>query len=168
MTIGISLYDPNQTYTGQKQFDCGHKTINTFVHSSLKPQIKRNLSVAYVLRDYGRENNFLGFYTLAQHMLDLGQLSALKLGSMPRKIPCTRLIMLGIDKQYQGQQLGSRLMRHALTISQQVAQQIGSFGLYLDADPEALNFYKKLGFTLLEDDKYPLPSPMFLCIQRKV
>jgi ribosomal protein S18 acetylase RimI-like enzyme len=76
--------------------------------------------------------------------------------------------MLGIDKQYQGQQLGSRLMRHALTISQQVAQQIGSFGLYLDADPEALNFYKKLGFTLLEDDKYPLPSPMFLCIQGKV
>ena len=168
MTIGISLYDPNQTYTGQKQFDCGHKTINTFVHSSLKPQIKRNLSVAYVLRDPAKENNFVGFYTIAQYMVDLGQLSALKLGSMPRKIPCTRLIMLGIDKQYQGQQLGSRLMRHALTISQQVAQQIGSFGLYLDADPAALDFYKKLGFTSLEEDRSPLPYPMFLCIQRNV
>jgi len=168
MTIGISLYDPNQTYNGQKQFDCGHKTINTFVHSSLKPQIKRNLSVAYVLRDSAKENNFVGFYTIAQFTVDLGQLSALKLGSMPRKIPCTRLIMLGIDKHYQGQQLGSRLMRHALTISQQVAQQIGSFGLYLDADPAALDFYQKLGFTSLEEDRSPLPSPMFLCIQRNV
>ncbi|MBU6225485.1 MAG: GNAT family N-acetyltransferase [Burkholderiales bacterium] len=166
MTIGISVYDPNQTTIGQKQFDCGHTAINAFVHSSLKPQVKRNLSVAYVLSDFAKEDRFVGFYTIAQHMVDFGQLSGSMLGSMPRKIPCTRLIMLGIDKQYQGQKLGSRLMRHALSISQQVAQEIGSFGLYLDADPTALNFYKKLGFTQLEIDRPTLPSPMFLCIER--
>ena len=108
--------------------------------------------------------NRLGFYTIAQHMVDVGLLSSLQLGSLPRKIPCSRLVMLGVDKRYKGQQLGSRLMKRALALTQQVAKQIDSFGMYLDADPQAVAFYQKLGFTLLEGDKTPQPSPMFLAL----
>ena len=54
MTIELSLYNPALTYFGQKQFDCGHAAINTFVHNSLKPQVRKNLSVAYVLTDAAR------------------------------------------------------------------------------------------------------------------
>lgn len=162
MTVELSLYDPAQTYTEQKQFDCGHTAINAFVRHSLKPQVKKNLSVAYVLTDAEHADRFVGFYTIAQHMIDVSALSALQLGALPHKIPCSRLVMLGVDTRYKGQQLGSKLMRHALLLSKQVARQIGSFGLYLDADPLAVGFYQKLGFTLLEGDRTPLPSPMFL------
>jgi len=162
MTIELSLYDPALTYAGQKQFDCGHAVINSFVHNSLKSQVKKSLSVAYVLTDTANEDRFAGFYTIAQHMIDVSSLSALQLGSLPRKIPCSRLVMLGVDKRYQGQQLGSRLLKHALLVTQSVAKQIGSFGMYLDADPLAVSFYQKLGFTLLVGDKTPEPSPMFL------
>ena len=55
-------------------------------------------------------------------------------------------------------------MKHALTVTRSVAQQIGSFGLYLDADPLAVGFYQALGFALLEGDKSPVPSPMFLTL----
>lgn len=162
MTIELSLYDPALTYAGQKQFDCGHAVINSFVHNSLKSQVKKSLSVAYVLTNTANEDRFAGFYTIAQHMIDVSSLSALQLGSLPRKIPCSRLVMLGVDKRYQGQQLGSRLLKHALLVTQSVAKQIGSFGMYLDADPLAVSFYQKLGFTLLVGDKTPEPSPMFL------
>ena len=162
MTVELSLFDPVQTYKGQKQFDCGHSTINAFVHNSLKPQVKKNLSVAYVLTDAAHDNRFVGFYTIAQHMMDVSSLSAMQLGSLPRKIPCSRLVMLGVDKRYKGQQLGSRLMKHALLLTQQVAKQIGGFGMYLDADPLAVSFYEKLGFTLLVGASATEPSPMFL------
>jgi len=162
MTIELSLYDPTHTYTGQKQFDCGHAAINAFVRNSLKPQVRKSLSVAYVLTDSAQGGRFVGFYTIAQHMVDVSALSALQLGSLPHKIPCSRLVMLGIDSRYKGQQLGARLMKHALRLTQQVSTQIGSFGLYLDADAQAVAFYQKLGFTLLEGDKTPQPSPMFL------
>ena len=118
--------------------------------------------MAYVLTDTAFDDRFAGFYTIAQHMIDVSSLSAMQLGSLPRKIPCSRLIMLGVDKRYQGQQLGSRLLKHALLVTQSVAKQIGSFGMYLDADPLAVSFYQKLGFTLLVGDKTPEPSPMFL------
>ena len=162
MTIEISLYAPTLIYAEQKQFDCNHAVINAFVRNSLKPQVKKNLSVAYVLTDAAKAGHFVGFYTIAQHMIDVSLLSPLQLGSLPSKIPCSRLVMLGVDKSYQGQQLGSKLMRHALQLMQQVATQIGSFGMYLDTDPQALDFYQNLGFTLLAGNKSPTPSPMFL------
>ena len=164
MTVELSLYDPKLTYTGQKQFDCGHAAINAFVHNSLKPQVRKSLSVAYVLTDAAQQNQFVGFYTIAQHMIDVSALSTMQVGSLPRKIPCSRLVMLGVDSQCKGQQLGSKLMKHALHLTREVAKQIGSFGMYLDADPLALSFYQKLGFTLLVGDKSPEPSPMFLPI----
>ena len=165
MRVELSPYDPAVTYPGQKQFDCGHALTNAFVRSSLKPQVKKNLSVAYVLTDADQGDRFVGFYTVAQHLIDLSLLSALQLGSLPKKIPCTRLVMLGIDKEYQGQELGSRLMKHALLLTRLVAKQIGGFGLYLDADPRALAFHQKLGFALLQGDQSPEPSPMFIPVK---
>ncbi len=162
MTIEISLYDPGFSYPGQKQFDCGHAVINAFVRGSLKQQAKKRLSVAYVLTDPGQANRFAGFYTIAQHMIDVSLVSDLHLGSLPRKIPCSRLIMLGVDEAYQGQQLGVRLMKHALALTRQVSAMVGSFGLYLDADPGALRFYLSLGFVPLQGDCTPEASPMFL------
>lgn len=162
MTIELSLYDPALAYTGQKQFDCGHAVINGFVRNSLKPQVKKHLSVAYVLTDADQNDRFVGFYTIAQHMVDVSALSALQLGSLPRKIPCSRLVMLGVEAHYKGQHLGSKLMKHALQLTRQVSRQMGSFGMYLDADPLAVRFYQRLGFALLEGDLSPQPSPMFL------
>ncbi len=164
MSFEISLYDPAQSYTGQKQFDCGNAVINSFVQSSLKAQVKKSLSVAYVLTDSARDDRFVGFYTLAQHMVDVSALSALQLGSLPSKIPCSRLFMLGVDKSCQGQQLGSKMMKHALLLVKSISKQIGSYGLYLDADSKAINFYQQLGFALLQGDQSPAPSPMFLPI----
>lgn len=164
MTIQISVYDPVINYPEQKRFNCENETINAFVRSSLKAQVKKNLSVAYVLTDSESDDRFVGFYTIAQHMIDVSALSAIKLGSLPKKIPCSRLIMLGIDREYQGQRLGSKLMKHALELTRMVARQIGSYGLYLDAESTAIDFYKKLGFQLLSDDRHPNPSPMFLPI----
>lgn len=162
MKIELSPYDAASTYLGQKQFDCGHAIINQFARGSLKQQVKKGLSVAYVLTDADDQDRFVGFYTIAQHMIDMSLLSAMQLGSLPKQIPCTRLIMLGVDQKYAHQDLGSQLMKHALSLTKQISNQIGSYGLYLDADPKALGFYKKLGFTLLQGDKTPHNSPMFL------
>ena len=162
MTVYLSRFDPSATYAKLKQFDCGHDVINRFVRSSLKQQVQKNLSVAYVLTDRQQENRFVGFYTFAQHMIDVSLLSNLQLGSLPRSIPCSRLVMLGVDKDYKGQKFGAMLLKNAVVLTKSIGQQIGSFGMYLDADAAAVTFYQKLGFSLLEGNKSPDPSPMFL------
>jgi GNAT superfamily N-acetyltransferase len=88
----------------------------------------------------------------------------MQLGSLPRRIPCVRLVMLGVDKNYKGRNLGSRLMKQALKITKESSSQIGCYGMYLDADAGAVGFYAKLGFSLLEGDNSPQTSPMFIAI----
>ncbi|TSA08205.1 MAG: hypothetical protein D4R79_15765 [Comamonadaceae bacterium] len=117
MSIEFSLFDPAMTYGGRKQFDCGHAVINKFVRDSLVPQVKRQLSVAYVLTDSDLQDRFAGFFTLAHHSIDASALSTLQLGSLPKQIPCARLIMLGVDQAYKNQKLGSKLMKQALVIT---------------------------------------------------
>jgi GNAT superfamily N-acetyltransferase len=59
---------------------------------------------------------------------------------------------------------GSQLMNHAFDVVKTNAQNIGCYGLYLDADAGAVEFYQKLGFVLLEGDKSPSSSPMFIVL----
>ena len=164
MSIEFSLFDPSKTYVERKQFDCEHSVINKFAHDSLVSQVKRQLSVAYVLTDSEQNHRFVGFFTLAHHAINASMLTTLQLGSLPRQIPCARLIMLGVDRAYKGHDLGRRLMKQALVITRQSSTQLGCYGLYLDADPAAVGFYRKLGFLLLEGDKSPESSPMFMAV----
>ena len=86
MTIEFSKYDPGLTYTGQKRFDCGNPVINKFVHDSLKSQVKKGVSVAYVLTDLTQAGLFVGFFTIGQHSIGLSSLAALSLGSLPTAV----------------------------------------------------------------------------------
>jgi GNAT superfamily N-acetyltransferase len=162
MSIELSNFDPTKTYVGRKQFDCEHEIINKFVHESLASQVKKKLSVAYVLTDSLNDDRLVGFFTITHHAISAAALSNLQLGSLPRNIPCARLVMLGIDKAYKGQDLGRRLLKQALVLTKQASTQMGCFGLYLDADAKAVGFYQKLGFVMLEGNRSPAPSPMFI------
>lgn len=165
MSIEFSLLDPAKTYSGRKKFDCGHPVINKFVHDTLVAQVKRQLSVAYVLTESDQDDRFVGFFTIAHHAIDASSLSTLQLGSLPRLVPCARLIMLGVDQNFKHKKLGSRLMKQALAITKESSSLMGCYGLYLDADPGAVGFYQQLGFALLEGDKSPKPSPMFITVR---
>jgi GNAT superfamily N-acetyltransferase len=165
MSIELSLLDPGVEYPGRKQFDCGHAVTNKFVRDSLLAQVKKKLGVAYVLTDSSGKGRLLGFFTIANHAIDASSLSSLQLGSLPKKIPCVSLGMLGIDKHDKKQKWGSLLMKQALLITKVSSMQIGCFGLYLDADSGAVGFYQKLGFALLEGDKSPESSPMFIAVR---
>lgn len=164
MSVEFSRLDPEKIYAERKQFDCGHAVINKFVHDSMVAQVKKSLSSAYVLTDPDKNHKLVGFFTIASHSIDVSLLSPMQLGSLPRKIPCLRLVMLGVDKNYKRQDLGRRLMKQALKITKDYAVQIGCYGMYLDADPDAVDFYTKLGFALLENNKAPQPSPMFIAV----
>lgn len=166
MSFIIARFDPAAKYDGFKEFDCGHAVINKFVKSSLKKQVQQGVSVAYALleetQNEGQPDRFAGFYTIANHSMPLGDLSALQLGSLPKVIPSVRLIMLGVHQADAGKSLGRQLMNHALDLTQASAKIIGCFGMYLDADAGAVPFYQKLGFQLLAGDLSPAPSPMFI------
>lgn len=166
----LERFDPEAKYAGYNQFDCQHAQINKFVKNSLKKQIRQGVSVAWAVLESGQgivaPGRFVGFFTIANHSVSLDALSALQLGSLPRIIPCVRLIMLGVNHTDTGKGLGKMLMNHAFDLVKKCADNIGCYGMYLDADAGAVKkgFYQQLGFHFLEGDKSPDPSPMFIPI----
>ena len=78
-----------------------------------------------------------------------------------------RLARLAVDEGFKGQGVGSLLLRAVLEIASRMADDMGCVGVVVDAKPEAVAFYDRLGFVPLEvvagelGDR-PQPLPMFL------
>ena len=177
MGISIERFDPVKNYDGMKSagkpggFNCGLPAINKFVAASLAKQVKAQSSVAWVVvydskfdpitQKLTQQPFFAGFYTLMMSSVDQNLIVGLG-SSLPRQVPCTRLVMLGVDVGYQGQGLGRQLMRHALEQTAIAAALAGCRGMYLDADPGALNFYLGLGFQQLSATASNGSFPMFI------
>lgn len=161
----IETYDTTKSYHQQKKFDCGNKYINRFVHSSLKKQVKQQFSQAFVLLDTQYDDCFCAFYTLTSFKLEASELAKISKGSLPRDIPCVRLVMLGVNNSLQGQGVGKKLMSDALHRVYAASKSIGIYGLYLDAAPEAIDFYLHLGFTRLDHGGNDVIAKMFLSIE---
>ena len=165
MSFELGVYDPDTTYFEQKKFDCEHAVTNKFVSGSLKQQVKKNTSVAYVLTDPAANDRFIGFFTLFMSCIDNAALAPFA-SSMPRQVPCVRLVMLGVDKSYKGKNLGLGLLKHALVKTKETARSLGCRGLYLDAEPGAFSFYTKYGYIALEKPADAGSStPMFLFLE---
>jgi GNAT superfamily N-acetyltransferase len=164
VSIVFSRYDAGKTYAGQKKFDCGNAAINRFVTDNLKKQVAKDLSAAFVLLDAANQDRFVGFYTSMMSAIAADALRNLNPGSLPQRVPCMRLVMLGIDLQYQGLQLGRLLLQHAVKCMVSASDHVGVFGLHLDADSKAVDFYLKHAFVMLEQRQDPQPTPMFLHI----
>ena len=165
MTVRISLDDPSQTYPGQKRFDCGNDAVNKFARDPLKAQVRKEVSALPTQPNRTAHESaiFVGFLIIAQSSVDVSLLAALKLGSLPKEIPSSRAIMLGVEVDYQKLQSRSAADEGGIpAFLNTVAKAIGSYGNFLDAEPGAIGFYQKLGFTLLQGDLTPQASPMSL------
>ncbi len=97
---------------------------------------------------------YRGFIAVGQ--IDFESLPARLLKRIPRyPIPIARLARLAIDKNVQGQHLGQKLLMDALRRCTRISQEIGLFGIVVDAKHDkAKQFYQKYGF--LEIHNQPL------------
>jgi len=163
--IVIEKFDTSKTYKGIKQFNCNHDMINHFATSSLKQNVKKDMCQAYVLLDTSKDDKFVGYYNIMAFSIAKEDFDNPPRGAT-KQIPALRLVMLGVDKTYAGQGLGSQLLKHSLNLTLILSTQAGIAGLYLDAEDGKHEYYKKRSFVGM---KIPDPKtnilPMFIGIE---
>lgn len=162
--VSNHLYDGEKTLKGIKSFNCGNKVINKFAKDNLKAKGRSATSAVTVLLDALDENRLVGFYTASAHLLVRDNYPVTGLfGKSPKNVPVIKLDMLGVELSYQKQGFGEELVALAMERTAVLAKVISCYGLYLDADKDAVNFYKKLGFIALDGpDSVYGTTPMFL------
>ena len=78
---------------------------------------------------------------------------------------------LVVEERYQGKGIGSALPRFALRLAIELRDRLGCTGAVVDAKPDAVDFYRRLGFVELPTligalGDRPEPVPMFLPIRQ--
>ncbi len=147
----------------KKEFSCGKKILDTYLHKQANQDIKRKLSACFVFVE-DKTNLIKGYYTLANNSIlqeFIPKKFSRKLPNSYSNIPTTLLGRLAIDKRFQGSKIGKLLLVDALKRSYEISKSIGSFAVIVDPlDEQAERFYEKYGFIKLPDSK-----KMFLPMQ---
>ncbi len=100
-------------------------------------------------------------------------MSAARLSAAARRrlpaypLPALRLARLAVDRRAQGRGVAKAPLRAVFALTHRMAADMGCVGVVVDAEPEAVGFYRTLGFLELQavagqlGDR-PEPLPMFL------
>lgn len=150
---------------------CGFRSGNAdldrfFIRYAGQNQFRHHIGTTYVAVDDA--GMIVGFATVAASELSPEKMPPTKRRRLPRyPVPVLRLARLAVDERATGQGVGSLLLRAVLILAQQMSEDLGCVGLIVDAKPEAIAFYDKLGFIRLElvagelGDR-PAALPMFI------
>lgn len=129
-------------------------------------QFRHHIGTTYVAVDDA--GGIRGFVTVAASELAAEAIPAARRKQLPRyDLPVLRLARLAVDERSHSSGAGSMLVRATLMLALQMADDFGCVGVVVDAKPDAVGFYEKLGFVALavvagELGDRPQPLPMFL------
>ena len=163
MSISVRRLRPDDD---RSRFRSGNIDLDRFFQRFAgQNQFRHHVGTTYVAVD---DRNILGFATVAPSEIAGDDLPETRRKRLPRyPLPVLRLARLASHEDARGRGVGSTLLRAVFTLALQMADDFGCVGLVVDAKPDAITFYEKLGFVRLEaragqlGDR-PEPSPMFL------
>jgi GNAT superfamily N-acetyltransferase len=154
----------------RSEFRSGNVDLDRFFQRYAgQNQFRHHIGTTYVAVD--DDGTILGFATVAASELTTRTLPVSKRKKLPQyPIPVLRLARLAVDQRAQGAGIGNLLLRSVFLLAHQMSADLGCAGVVVDAKPEAIPFYVKLGFITLESvagnlGDRPEPVTMFIEIQ---
>ncbi|MEK8016282.1 MAG: GNAT family N-acetyltransferase [Candidatus Parabeggiatoa sp.] len=142
-------------------FDCGEPALNEYLQKFASQNAAQDISRTFVMLSAThsqKTQKILGFYTLTVGQINFESLPVNCIKKIPRyPIPIARLARLAIDQSLQGQHLGQKLLMDALRRCARISNDIGLFGIIVDAKHDkAKKFYQKYGFVEIQDEPLTL------------
>lgn len=136
------------------QFTSGEPALDDWLQQRALKNMKIGATKTYVLCA-PESLTVIGYYAIcASHIVSTDVTSSMR-RNMPNQIPGILLGRLAIDTTWQGQGLGSRLLRDVVMRCKRSSREIGARLIIVHAiSDEAEKFYRHYGFTRL-----PVESP---------
>lgn len=113
-----------------------------------------------------------GFVTVSSGEMVADKLSKALRRRLPSyPLPILRIARLAVAERHQGHGIGRLLLRAMLTLALEMEDRVGCIGVVVDAKPDAVTFYSRLGFKTIElvsgalGDR-PEPVAMLLAIRQ--
>jgi ribosomal protein S18 acetylase RimI-like enzyme len=134
-------------------FNSGLESVDRYLRETARGHLQKSVSITRVMTPQGSvaPKPIAAYFTLSSCPVEAAGWPGAAKG-LPRQ-PLTAIVLgrLGVDKGWQGQGLGEKLIGVARHFALQSIEASGGVGLVVDAANEALiAFYKKFGFRQVE------------------
>jgi len=146
----------------RKTFDCGESSLNTYLHRYARQNIKNRINRVFIASPVDAEKSIVGYYTLSAGSISTDDLPLLQKRRLPNyPVPVALLGRLAVDKQYQGQRLGSILLADAVQRVEQASEVLAVYAIVVEAlNPSVAGFYQDFGFVPFSSQPLKLFLPM--------
>lgn len=134
----------------RKDFCSGDIEIDRFfIKFAGQNQFKHKVGSTYVAIEKPSEK-ILGYATVSISSLNIDGLNLSEFEKFPKyPLPILRIARLGVDKTYQSQGVGAKLLKKMLYIAMEIEQMAGCIGVFVDAKKDAVSFYEKYAFNIV-------------------
>ncbi|PYY28381.1 GNAT family N-acetyltransferase [Paenibacillus illinoisensis] len=135
-----------------KEFVCEDEpTVGDFLREqALKFQ---HLNLASTRLFFDDDNNFVGYYTLYNDMMEIGKEKRIKHGMdhLPsfKFYPAIKLHYLGVDSKHRKNGYGRYMLLHSLDTAEKISELSGCLFLSLESLPSSKEFYIRHEFKVL-------------------
>jgi GNAT superfamily N-acetyltransferase len=147
------LIGPERLHTAHNRatFESGSEPLDSYLRHRASQDAKRGIAFTYVMTD--EAENVAAYYTLTASSIDIRDIPPSLAAKLPQHgvLGATLIGRLAVDRRFQRQRVGSRLVAHALRLALE-ENPAASIAVVVDAiDEAAVTFYKALGFILLPE-----------------
>ena len=145
-----------------KAFDCGNTDLNIYLRQYARQNVKHRINKVFVATDINSPQTIIGYYTLSAGSVRTNELPPEYKRRLPNyPVPIALLGRLAVDKNYQGQRLGTILLADAIQRIEKASEVIAVYAIVVDAlNPSALAFYRQFGFISFPGQSLKLFLPL--------
>ena len=148
----------------RQAFSCSNIELDYYFQKFAgQNQFKNYIGSNYVLVE---EGEILGFVSVTTSELYKASIPPDESKGVPNyPLPVLKLTRLGVKTEYHNSGVGRALLKHVLMLALQQKERVGCFGVVVDAKEEAVEYYEKFGFIVLESMAKTQTIPMFLAVK---
>lgn len=139
--------------------------LERYLKLQANQDIRKDLSVAYVLVPHDKRDRIAGYYTVCSDIILIEDLPAelVKKLRLPqyKTVPATLIGRLARDRAFKGKGIGELLLSNALRLAWKASPSVASWAVTVNAkDEKAKRFYLNFGFIPFTDAPQRLYLPM--------
>jgi len=142
------------------EFQCESAELTEFLRTRARKEMQARSSACFVLVEETDPGRIVGYYTLTQTSIDVGQFPEPLAKRLPRypRLGATLIGRLARDLAWKGKHVGQLLLIDALRRCVRHSSEIGAVAVVTDPkDDNARVFYESHGFRLLDERRMFIP-----------
>ncbi len=153
LEFNLRELSPDDSVSGLSLGDAAFNPLKTFLNRDAKKHHQQNGSKTYVFVSTSAPKKVIAYVTLlCSHVESQTPPDGLD-GSRFTDYPAIKIARLAVDRRFTGYRLGTRLIDFTIALAQtKIMPHIGCRFLVVDSKKQAINFYIKQGFRILETE----------------